>query len=277
MHDPTLATTNIEPIRIPYGRPGVKAGSLGRFARIGLSAAVLGMLGGCAWAGSAPASSHAELVVLVDLTPSGLAGQAGQRQHIEHYVVPLAVQQRATIQLATINDAALREPTIQGEFSFDTAEAEGNRLVSSELVAGARADLLAAVDRLLVAGSPAEASDVIGAVAWAAKTLAGSGPGWHGIVVLSDAVNTVVPCNMAVLPPSADGATISACFPAGVPSLVGDDLYFLGATAYAGVDQPPVDPVGLEQFWRTVVDQGRGKVQAFGPTVLGPPTATTED
>ncbi|HEX6423647.1 MAG TPA: hypothetical protein VFZ79_09220 [Acidimicrobiales bacterium] len=217
---------------------------------------------------STPEPTGAVLIVLADLTPSGRAAVESQRRHVEDVVVPLARAHRAEVVLTTIDDAALDDPGIR-RVSFDTAAAAGNPVVAADIETAATTDLLAALDAVFAAGSTARTSDVAGAVGWAAATLGQSGDGWHGLVVLSDAVSTAAPCNLMLAPTSATEATVDACFPAGVPDLAAVEVFFLGASTYPQGEEPLVDPAALEGFWRTVVERGGGSVGAFGPTVLG--------
>lgn len=264
------------------------------------SLAVTG-LGGCGLAESEPEPSDALLVVLADLTPSGLLEEAAQRRHITDVVVPLAIAHDAEVVLAAIDDAALVDPEPRGGADFDRAAAQGNDVLAEKLLDDARAELARDVDDLFAsaAGRSSRGSDVAGAVAWAAGTLgdtrdaggaggsggevqaagAGGGAGggdsvWRGLAVLSDAISTIPPCTMT-RPPLADvEAAITSCFAGRVPDLTGTDAYFLGAGVMPGGEPTPVDVGLLEAFWTAVVERGGGSLQAFGPTVLGPTTDT---
>ena len=223
--------------------------------------------------------SGARIVALVDTTTSADGTQAAQRRHLVDVVIPLAEEQRAEVVLATIDAAALEAPEIVAATSFDTASAEGNDVVADRLVVEATHELTQAADTVFAAGGRAEASDVAGALSWAASMLDDGIDGWRGVALLSDAVSTAAPCNMTLLPPSDARPVLAACFPAGVPDLAGVEVLFLGAGSYRTGDQRPVDPAGLERFWRTVVQQGGGTVRAYGATVLeaGPASERGDD
>lgn len=184
----------------------------------------------------------------------------------------MAAEHRAEVVLAPIVDNARVNPDIRARVSFDTSSAEGNDMTKADIVDAATVELLKQFDGLIPAVSVAKASDVAGAVSWAAQTLANSRPAWHAIVVLADATSTAPPCNMTLTPPSVDvAAAITACFPAGVPSFGGATLFFLGAGADPSRALGPAETAGLEQFWREVAQAGQGEIGAYGATVLGPP------
>jgi hypothetical protein len=229
--------------------------------------------------GGHTAASKGELVVLFDATNSAVGTQDVQRRHLVDVVLPLAERERAEVVLATIDAAALEAPRIVGRVSFDTAAAEGNEVAAARTVRRARHDLLASADRLLARerAQAAPASDVAGALAWAGGMVGDAGDGWHGVALLSDAVSTSAPCNMLLAAPSDEAPAVEACFPHGLPRLVGTDVLFLGAGAYRAGDRPAVDPAGLERFWRAVVTRGGGTVTAYGPTVLGDAPASEEE
>lgn len=248
-----------------------------------LAAGLLSLgVGGCGLTEEEPRSSDAVLILLADLTPSGILEQDAQRRHIDDVVIPLAVEHDANVVLAVIDDAALVDPEPRGGADFDRAAAQGNQVAEQKLVAQARRDLVADVDALFTgaASHPSRGSDVAGAVAWAADTLrvdaattSGSGNGegtWYGLAVLSDAISTIPPCAMTS-PPMADvEAAISACFAGSLPDLRGTEVWFLGAGVMPDGEPPPVDVHLLEAFWAAVVERGGGSFAAFAPTVLGP-------
>lgn len=238
------------------------------FLVMGLAASGCGAIEG-GRTGGRTGDGKGELIVLLDATASGDGMQDSQRRHLVDVVVPLAERQHADVVLATIDAAALEAPEIVGRVSFDTSGAGGNQYAAARTVAKARRDLLADADRVFAQGGTAPSSDVAGALAWAAGTLAEAGDGWHGVALLSDAVSTTPPCNMTLAPPSDAGPVVAACFPDGVPRLHGAVVLFLGAGAYRTGDRQPVDPGALEKFWRAVVRRGGGTVDAYGPTVLG--------
>src|SRR5262245_21217081 len=95
---------------------------------VGLVVVALSIIatGGCGLFGGAPAPSRAELIVLGDVSPSGLALADEQRRHLVDVVVPLAIERRAEVVLARIDDAAFAAPEIVARVGFDTAAAGGN-------------------------------------------------------------------------------------------------------------------------------------------------------
>jgi hypothetical protein len=230
---------------------------------------------GCGFVESEPKPSGAVLVVLGDRSPSGMAAQDSQRRHVSDYFAPLAAEHEARVVVASIDGAALDEPEYQDSATFDTAAAQDNPDGEANIREEGRRELLAETDALFAAGAEASSSDVAGALGWAATTLrhARGGDGWRGVAILSDAVSTAPPCNMLLSPPVDVEAAIAACFPAGVPDLTGVDVYFAGATAYPGVERPPVAADVLEAFWTAVVERGGGTLRAFAPTLLGESTS----
>jgi hypothetical protein len=241
--------------------------------------------GGCGAFGGTPVASRAEMIVLGDVSPSGLALADEQRRHVVDVVVPLAIERRAEVVLARIDEAAYAAPEIVARVGFDTAAAEGNQIAEDRIVADGRRELRAAVERLLDdhRDAPVPASDVAGALRWAAETLGGADGGsggggagadgrpWRGIVLLSDAVSTAPPCNLTLAPPPASGdvaGVVGMCFPGGMPDLSGVEVSFLGANSYPPGEPPPVDPLGLQRFWQAVVEGGHGTVARFGATAL---------
>src|SRR5262245_7857912 len=234
---------------------------------------------GCGFVESEAEPSGAVLVILGDRSPSGMAAQDAQRRHVSDYFAPLAAEHEARVVVASIDGAALDEPQYQDSATFDTAAAHGNPDGEANIREAGRRELLAETDAWFAAGTDPEAevatsSDVAGALGWAATTLrnARDSNGWRGIAILSDAVSTAPPCNMLLSPPVDVEAAMAACFPAGVPDLAGVDVYFAGATAYPGVESPPVAADVLEAFWTAVVERGGGTLQAFAPTLIGKST-----
>jgi hypothetical protein len=250
-----------------------------RFKRVLLFMPVLPFLLallGCGFVESEPEASGAVLVILGDRSPSGMAAQDSQRRHVSDYFAPLASEHEARVVVASIDGAALDEPEYQDSATFDTAAAQDNPDGEANIRAEGRRRLLAETDALFAAeAEAANSSDVAGALGWAATTLrnARGGEGWRGVAILSDAVSTAPPCNMLLSPPVDIEAAIAACFPAGVPDLTGVDVYFAGATAYPGVERPPVAADVLEAFWTAVVERGGGTLRAFAPTLLGESTS----
>jgi hypothetical protein len=248
-----------------------------RVKRFLLSMPLLLALLGCGFVESEPEPSGAVLVILGDRSPSGMAAQDSQRRHVSDYFAPLAVEHEARVVVASIDGAALDQPEYQDSATFDTAAAQGNPDGEANIRDEGRRDLLAETDALFAADAQAavaNSSDVAGALGWAATTLrnARGNDGWRGVAILSDAVSTAPPCNMLLSPPVDVEAAIAACFPAGVPDLTGVDVYFAGATAYPGVERPPVAADVLQAFWTAVVERGGGTLRAFAPTLLGEST-----
>ena len=232
---------------------------------------------GCGFVESEPEPSGAVLVILGDRSPSGMAAQDSQRRHVSDYFAPLAAEHEARVVVASIDGAALDQPEYQDSATFDTAAAQGNPDGEANIRDEGRQELLAETDALFATEAEAQAansSDVAGALGWAATTLgnARGNDGWRGLAILSDAVSTAPPCNMLLSPPVDVEAAIAACFPAGVPDLTGVDVYFAGATAYPGVERPPVAADVLQAFWTAVVERGGGTLRAFAPTLLGEST-----
>jgi hypothetical protein len=242
-----------------------------RVARAATAILVLLTLLGCGFVESEPEPSGAVLVILGDRSPSGMAARDSQRRHVSDYFAPLAAEHEARVVVASIDGAALDEPQYEDSATFDTAAAQDNPEGEDDIREAGRRELLAEADAMFAAGSEAAASDVAGALGWAATTLrnARESDGWRAVAILSDAVSTAPPCNMLLSPPVDIEAAIAACFPAGVPDLTGVNVYFAGATAYPGVDRPPVAADVLEAFWTEVVERGGGTLQAFAPTLLG--------
>jgi len=245
-----------------------------RIERLLLVMPLLLALPSCGFVESEPRPSGALLVILGDRSPSGMAAQDSQRRHVSDYFAPLAAEHEARVVVASIDGAALDQPEYHDSATFDTAAAQDNPDGEADIREEGRRELLAETDALFAAESGAAASDVAGALGWAATTLrnARGGEGWRGVAILSDAVSTAPPCNMLLSPPVDVEAAIAACFPAGVPDLTGVDVYFAGATAYPGVDRPPVAADVLEAFWTAVVERGGGTLRAFAPTLLGEST-----
>jgi hypothetical protein len=224
---------------------------------------------GCGLLESEPEPSGAVMVLLPDLSESGVAAQDAQRRHVTEVFAGVAAEHEARVLLASIDEAALDDPHIDESATFDTSAAQGNPKGREDIRRLARATLAEEVYTLFAAASSgAPKTDLSGALAWAAATLRTAGTGWKGIAVLGDAVSTAAPCNMLLAPPVDVDTAIAACFPAGVPDLAGVEVWFAGATAYAGTDRPPVAADVLEQFWTAVVERGGGTVVAFAPTVL---------
>lgn len=216
------------------------------------------------------------MVVLVDVTPSGLALAAEQRRHVRDVVVPLAVRHGAAVVVAPIDEAAFADPQPADPISFDTRAAGGNPLAAERITGPASSRLVAAIDRLLSSPHATGGSDVVGALRWAGTSLGGGNgppgrPGpWRGIVVLSDAVSTAPPCDLALTPPRAEVArVVSACLPAGPLQLGGVDVCFLGAGAHPVGVGAAIDPTDLERFWREVVERGHGTVTGFQTSAFG--------
>ena len=255
--------------------------STGRWWKVFSLLVGLALAGCSALEGGGPAPSHGELVVLFDVTGSAVGTQGAQRRHLTDVVLPLAERRKAEVVLATIDDDARADPRIVGRVSFDTAAAGGNGVAAADIVATGRRAVLRDAARIFARAQarPARASDVAGALDWAAGLVAGAGDrhgdggGWHGIALLSDAVSTARPCTMLRTPPSGSDASVERCFPDGPPPLAGTDVLFLGAGTYREGDRRRVDDAGLEAFWRAAVARGGGHVAAYGATVLGQTTS----
>ena len=246
----------------------------GRSVRAEVMVGIVLATASCALLEPATEARDARVVVLVDATVSDAGMQDTQLQHVEEVVLPRAEREGAQVVIAAIDEDARAEPRIVDRPSFDPSPAEGNPRLIERIVAEAEQRAIEAATAVLTQ-ERAAASDVVGALTWAAELLEGV-EGWRAIAVVSDAVSTAPPCNMTLTPPSADEASVASCFPDGVPALAGVEVSFLGAGAYQEGDPAPVEAADLESFWRAVVAQGGGTVTDYGPLVLGEPAPSEE-
>ena len=157
----------------------------------------------CAALDPPPPPSNAVLILLLDSSSTGVATCAAQRRHIEDVVVTVAVAHRAEVAIALIDDNAIDDPQIVSLARRSTLPPPS--ATPSLPTTSRRPDRPACCARSTTCSRPpaaSKASDVAGAVEWAADTLRQkTGPGWRAIAVLADATSTVTSCNFTLTRP----------------------------------------------------------------------------